>query len=112
MRNFVISRGKTKANHHSLSEALTLPHSYMYLLVVLIGRLDCLCSRDWFVITLVLVSRFQLYTRVQNNRTGTLPKNFETGRKGTEIYWDNFQKIRKFLNFQKAENQLERKFPV
>ena len=42
---------------------------------------------------------------------------FETGTKGMEISWEKFHKIRKLLNFRKAnrkfryENQMERKFP-
>ena len=43
---------------------------------------------------------------------------FETGTNGTEISWEKFQKIRKLLNFQKANHstddsgdEMERKFP-
>ena len=32
---------------------------------------------------------------------------FETGTKGTEISWEKFQKIRKLLNFRKANHSTE-----
>jgi len=34
-------------------------------------------------------------------------QNFETGTNGTEISWDKFQKIRKLLNFRKANHSTE-----
>jgi len=35
-------------------------------------------------------------------------KNFKTGTNSTEISWENFQKIQKLLNFQKANHSTEK----
>lgn len=86
-------RSKTKTNRHSLSEALELPFSYIYLLGAL-NWLTWMSSFLWLVVitlVLVLVLRFQLktflcltkliYRRVRKKKTG---------RQGAEIYWDRY----------------------
>ena len=69
------------------------------------------CISTWLIMVTAIMGA---YHSTQNFEI------FEMGTNGTEISWEKFQKIRKLLNFRKAnhstensrnESQMERKFP-